>query len=70
MFLQPLRLPQVWRDNVTKERALQLVTLDPHGPHELRTNGPLQNMPEFHAAFGVQPGDGMWKDEAGRVNIW
>ena len=24
---------QVWRDNITKERALQLVTLDPHGPH-------------------------------------
>ncbi len=69
-FLTSRALSQVWRDNVTKERALQLVTLDPHGPHELRTNGPLGNMAEFHAAFGVLPGDAMWRDPADRVDIW
>lgn len=30
-----------------KERALQLVTLDPHGPNEMRCNGTLSNVPEF-----------------------
>ena len=25
---------QCWRQNVTKERALQLLTIDPHGPNE------------------------------------
>ena len=30
-----------------KERALQLVTLDPHGPNELRCNGTLSNVQEF-----------------------
>ena len=61
---------QVWRDNVTKERALQMVTLDPHGPHEMRTNGPLANMPEFHEAFGVKEGDNMWRGPFDRVDIW
>jgi predicted metalloendopeptidase len=32
---------------VKKERALQLVTLDPHGPNEMRCNGTLSNVPEF-----------------------
>ena len=61
---------QVWRSNETKERALQMVTLDPHGPHELRTNGPLSNMPEFHEAFGVSASDPMFREPADRVDIW
>jgi len=32
---------------VKKERAIQLVTLDPHGPNEMRCNGTLSNVPEF-----------------------
>lgn len=32
---------------VKKERAMQLVTLDPHGPNELRCNGTLRNVAEF-----------------------
>ena len=59
---------QVWRENTTKERALQMVTLDPHGPNEYRVNGPLTNMPEFHAAFGVKEGDAMWRPQAERVD--
>ena len=32
---------------VKKERAIQLVTLDPHGPNEMRCNGTLSNVAEF-----------------------
>jgi putative endopeptidase len=32
---------------VKKERAVQLVTLDPHGPNEMRCNGTLSNVSEF-----------------------
>ena len=42
-----------WRQNIGKERALQLVTLDPHGPNEFRCNGPLSNIQEFIDAFAV-----------------
>ncbi|KAL3807991.1 hypothetical protein ACHAXA_000961, partial [Cyclostephanos tholiformis] len=61
---------QCWRQNVTKERALQLLTIDPHGPNEMRCNGPLSNMPEFHEAFSVTPNDPMYKESAMRVDIW
>ena len=58
------------RENNTKERALQLVTLDPHGPNELRANGPLSNISEFHEAFDITDGDKMYKPVEERVDIW
>ena len=63
---------QVWRQNSTKENALAMVTLDPHGPSELRCNNTLSNVPEFLEAFNVQPTDpmGKYSDEKNRVNIW
>ena len=59
-----------WRQNIGKERALQLLTLDPHGPNEMRTNSPLSNISEFHEAFGVKEGDPMYKMVGERVDIW
>mmetsp|Transcript_1521 Transcript_1521/g.2317 ORF Transcript_1521/g.2317 Transcript_1521/m.2317 type:complete len:715 (+) Transcript_1521:42-2186(+) len=59
-----------WRQNITKERSLQLLTLDPHGPNPMRCNGPLSNMDEFHAAFNVPDGSPMFKVEEERVDIW
>ena len=61
---------QCWRQNITKERALQLITLDPHGPNEMRCNGPLSNLPEFHDAFGAGEGTPMHKQVEDRVDIW
>ena len=59
-----------WRQNIGKERALQLVTLDPHGPNEFRCNGPLSNIAEFIEAFQVPEGAPMYKQEDARVDIW
>jgi len=61
---------QCWRMNVKKERALQLLTIDPHGPTEFRCNGPLSNMPEFHDAFDVSDDSPMCKALEDRVDIW
>ena len=60
----------VWRQNITEERAKQLVTLDPHGPNDFRANGPLSNMAEFYEAFGVKDGDEMFKKLEDRVDVW
>lgn len=59
-----------WRQNITKERSLQLLTLDPHGPNPMRCNGPLSNMAEFHEAFGVTEDSPMFKPAEVRVDIW
>ena len=69
-FLEHPRRAQCWRQNITKERALQLLTLDPHGPMEMRCNGPLSNMPEFHEAFGIPEGAPMWRAADAGVDIW
>jgi len=61
---------QAWRENVKKERALQLVTLDPHGPNEMRCNGTLSNIQEFFDAFEITVGSPMFVDESDRVDIW
>ena len=64
------RYAQLWRENTTKERALKMLALDPHGPNEWRTNGPLSNLPQFHAAFGVNEGDALFRAPDTRVMIW
>jgi len=65
-----LAYAQLWRENTTKERALKMLALDPHGPNEWRTNGPLSNLPQFHAAFGVTEGDALFRAPDTRVMIW
>lgn len=61
---------QCWRQNIEKERSLQLLTIDPHGPNEMRCNGPLSNMFEFHSAFAIGEGSPMYKPVSSRVDIW
>mmetsp|Transcript_3426 Transcript_3426/g.6799 ORF Transcript_3426/g.6799 Transcript_3426/m.6799 type:complete len:110 (+) Transcript_3426:1930-2259(+) len=59
-----------WRHNVTRERTLQLLTLDPRVPNEMRWNGPLANMPDFHEAFDVKEGDPMFLPKEQPFDIW
>lgn len=61
---------QVWRANTRPEELAQRVVTDPHSPSELRCNGPLSNMPEFYAAFGIKPGDKMWRPDSLRARVW
>ena len=40
---------------------------------DLRINdalGPMSNIPAFYQAFGVKPGQPMWRAPADRVRIW
>lgn len=60
----------VWRQNITAALAAKYIAVDPHAPSEVRVNGTVSNMPEFVSAFGLQPGDGLWRPEEERVDIW
>ena len=59
-----------WRMVESQPRAEYLLINDVHAPAHLRTNGTVQMLPEFHEAFGVQPGDGMWLAPEDRHEIW
>jgi putative endopeptidase len=59
-----------WRSKTRETSLLQLITTDEHAPAEFRTNGPVLNLDAFHAAFGTQPGDRMYKPKEQRIRIW
>ncbi len=59
----------VWRTKRRQELATTFLATDPHSPPEFRANI-ARNLEEFHEAFGVQPGDGLWLDPDDRVRIW
>ena len=60
---------QVWRGVSRREEAERLLVVDPHSPMDLRGNA-ARNLQEFHDAFGVTEGDGMWLEPADRVRIF
>ena len=59
-----------WLGHRRPESLAQQIMTDVHAPQFLRVNGPVANFPEFYQAFGVKPGDKMWRDESVRVVIW
>ena len=59
-----------WLGQRRPEALAQQIMTDVHAPGFLRVNGPLANVPAFYAAFGVRPGDPMYRADAVRVEIW
>ena len=61
---------QVWRRKYRDEELLKRLVTDPHSPSEFRANGPTSNIDAFYDAFGVKPGDRMYRPPEQRVRIW
>jgi putative endopeptidase len=56
---------------VQREETLRSELLsDVHAPAKWRVLVPLSNVPEFYQAFGIKPGQPMWRPESERVHIW
>ena len=60
---------QVWSGKARTEEAKRLLAIDPHSPMEIRANA-VRNCDEFHEAFDVREGDGMWLAPEQRVRIF
>jgi putative endopeptidase len=65
-----LSMSQVWRTNCKEAEARRLLTVDPHSPGQYRAIGAHVNVPEFYAAFGIEPGSPMWRAPELRAKIW
>ena len=61
---------QSWKAKERDESLRQQVLTNVHSPEMYRANGPVRNVPEFYAAFGVKEGDKMFLPSARRVKIW
>jgi putative endopeptidase len=59
-----------WLSQIRPENLARRLLSDVHSPSKWRVIGPLTNIPEFYDAFGIKPGDPMWRPEAERVSIW
>lgn len=65
-----LALAQLWRTNTKEAELRRRVTVDPHSPGRFRAYGPHVNFQEFFDAFGIKPGDPLWRDPSLRAHIW
>jgi predicted metalloendopeptidase len=65
-----LRWAQIWRGKTREAYLRQTLFLNQHAPPQYRTNGVVANLDAFYQAFGVQPGDRLYRDPTRRVRIW
>ncbi|HTR82250.1 MAG TPA: M13 family metallopeptidase [Bacteroidota bacterium] len=59
-----------WMVDERPEAIANQVRSNEHSPAKFRVIGPLSDMPEFYAAFGIKEGDPMWRADSVRVKIW
>jgi len=59
-----------WMNEQREAMLRQQLLGDVHAPAKWRVNGPLSNIPDFYEAFGVKPGQKLYRDEKDRVRIW
>ncbi len=61
---------QAWREKYRDEYLRVIVTSNEHAPSMYRGTDPLTNIDAFYDAFGVKPGDKMFRKPEERVRIW
>lgn len=61
---------RVWAQNIRDKEIIRRTKEDVHSLGINRVNGPIANMPEFHRAFDVKPGDALYIPEEQRASIW
>jgi len=59
-----------WMGAFRPEFLAVMVKTDFHAPNRFRVIGPVSNMVPFYEAFGVVPGDSMYRPDSVRVRIW
>jgi predicted metalloendopeptidase len=61
---------QIWRSKEREEYVRQQVLSSNYAPNEFRANAPVAHLPAFYEAFGVKPGDRLYRVPERRVRIW
>jgi len=59
-----------WMGQIRPENIAVRVKTDVHAPIFLRAVGPMSNLTPFYEAYGVRPGDRMYRPDSVRVRIW
>jgi putative endopeptidase len=59
-----------WLSNMREASLRNQLLVDVHAPAKYRVNGPFMNVEEFYEAFGVKPGNKLFRADSLRVKIW
>jgi putative endopeptidase len=59
-----------WMTATRPENIRTRVKTDVHAPRSMSGWAPVTNLPQFYQAFGVKPGDKMYRADSVRVRIW
>jgi putative endopeptidase len=59
-----------WLHHEREERLRRGLLSDVHAPAKWRVIGPLSNIPDFYQAFGIKPGQPMWRPPESHVSVW
>ncbi len=59
-----------WMLQEREESLRRQLLSDVHAPAKWRVIGPLSNISEFHEAFGIKPGQPMWRAPEVHVKVW
>lgn len=59
-----------WAGSRRPQSVVKQIMTDVHSPETLRVSVPLSNIPECLEAFGIKPGDPMYRPESERAEIW
>ncbi len=65
-----LAFARVWGTQLREQAVRLRLATDPHPIAKWRAIGTLQNMPEFHKAFGCKEGDFMVRPAARQCKLW
>lgn len=65
-----LAFARVWSSQLRPDALRMQLNTNPHPVAKFRTNGTLQNMPEFRAAFGCKRGDPMVRLAGQDCKLW
>jgi predicted metalloendopeptidase len=60
----------MWRGKVRDDYLRQWLLTLPYAPYEYRANGIASHLPAYQTAFGVKPGDALFRAPDARVRIW
>lgn len=61
---------RTWRENFRPETLKLQVQTDEHAPNRFRANGPLENLPAFAEAFGLDESAPMVRPASARAEVW
>lgn len=59
----------VWKQNISKERRIMLLNVDPHAPTDFRGNL-VQHIDNFYQVFNIKEGDTMYLPPEQRMTMW